>query len=109
MYKHLGNDTYAKEGSPFNYKNYSTDAKGIAKGEKESRTQIMGGVTIVKKNHKIISTTPIEFKVNDKVILLETNYPYKIIEMERLISSTYAQVYGLMYDDSVLPIALSLE
>ena len=69
----------------------------------------MPGVTKVKKKHKIISTTPIDFRTNDRVILLETDYTYTIVKLERLVSSEYAQVYGLTYNDTIIPKAVSLE
>ena len=101
MYRHLGNDTYSQEPIPFTYKNYSTDAKGIAKGEEETRTQVMAGVKTMKKSHKIVTSMPLKFKTNDKVKLLETDYVYKIDKVERLVSSQYAQVYGIIQNDQM--------
>ena len=109
LYRHLKADTYSKEGNDFNYKNYATDDKGIAKGEEETRVQILSGANAVKRTHKIISTTPIEWKVNDKVELYETGNEYRIVKIERLISTNYAQLYGSSRKGVFIPIALTLE
>lgn len=69
---------------------------------------MLAGVKTIKKTHKIISTTPVDFKANDKVLLIETGYKYRIDELERLVSSEYAQIYGLTYNDSTIPKALTL-
>lgn len=109
LYRHLKADTYSKEGNDFNYKNYATDDKGIAKGEEETRVQILSGANAVKRSHKIISTTPIEWKVNDKVELYETGNEYRIVKIERLVSTNYAQLYGSSRKGKFIPIALTLE
>lgn len=109
LYRHLGADKYSQEGNEFNYKNYATDDKGIAKGEEETRVQILSGANAVKRTHKIISTTPIEWKVNDKVELYETGNQYRIVKIERLVSTNYAQLYGSSRKGKFIPIALTLE
>lgn len=109
LYRHLKGDTYSQEGTNFNYKNYATDDKGIAKGEEETRVQILSGANAVKRTHKIISTTPIEWKVNDKVELLESGYEYRVVKIERLVSTNYAQLYGSSRNGKIVPIALTLE
>jgi hypothetical protein len=96
-------------GRKFNYKNYATDEKGIAKGEEETRVQILSGTNAVKRTHKIVSTSPIEWKVNDKVQLLESGYEYRIVKIERLVSTNYAQLYGSSRKSKFIPIALTLE
>ena len=109
LYRHLGADRYSQEKLPFKYKNYATDEKGIAKGEEETRVQILSGANAVKRTHKIISTSPIEWKVNDKVQLLENGYEYRIVKIERLISTNYALLYGSIRKGTFVPIALTLE
>jgi hypothetical protein len=109
LYRHLGGDRYETEGAEFNYKNYATDEKGIAKGEEETRTQILSGANAVKRTHKIVSTSPITWKVNDKVKLLESGYEYRIVKIERLVSTNYAQLYGSSRSAKFIPIALTLE
>jgi hypothetical protein len=109
LYRHLGGDRYSQEGKTFNYKNYATDEKGIAKGEEETRVQILSGTNAVKRTHKIVSTSPIEWKVNDKVQLLESGYEYRIVKVERLVSTNYAQLYGSSRKSKFIPIALTLE
>jgi hypothetical protein len=101
-------DTYEQDYIEFNYKNFATDEKGIAKGEEEEATQWISGVMNVKRKHKILSSTPIVFTVLDKVFLEETGYVYTIQKLERLITSTYAQVYGQTHFDGMIPKALSL-
>ena len=109
LYRHLKADTYDPEGQDFKYKNYATDEKGIAKGEEETRVQILSGANAVKRTHKIVSTSPIEWKVNDKVQLLESGYEYRIVKIERLVSTNYAQLYGSTRNNKFIPIALTLE
>jgi hypothetical protein len=109
LYRHLGGDRYSQEKTAFNYKNYATDEKGIAKGEEETRVQILSGTNAVKRTHKIVSTSPIEWKVNDKVQLLENNYEYRVVKIERLVSTNYAQLYGSSRKAKFIPIALTLE
>jgi hypothetical protein len=109
LYRHLGADRYSQEKAPFKYKNYATDDKGIAKGEEETRVQILSGANAIKRTHKIISTSPIEWKVNDKVQLLENGYEYRIVKIERLISTNYALLYGSTRKGTFVPIALTLE
>lgn len=108
LYKHKVNDTYSSEKILFKYKNYATDAKGIAKGEEEENTQPLSGITQIKRKHKILSSSPIKFEVNDKVQLSETGYVYTITKVEKLVSSNYAQVYGIIHNDSVIPKAITL-
>ena len=102
-------DEQLSTGRHFQYKNYATDEKGIAKGEEETRVQILSGANAVKRTHKIVSTTPIEWKVNDKVLLLESGYEYRIVKIERLVSTNYAQLYGSSRKGKFIPIALTLE
>lgn len=109
LYRHLKADTYETAGQDFKYKNYATDEKGIAKGEEETRVQILSGANAVKRTHKIVSTSPIEWKVNDKVQLLESGYEYRIVKIERLVSTNYAQLYGSTRKNKFVPIALTLE
>lgn len=113
LYRWSGSSYYEVEGfsmgQKFNYKNYATDEKGIAKGEEETRVQILSGANAVKRTHKIVSTTPIEWKVNDKVQLLESGYEYRIVKIERLVSTNYAQLYGSIRKGKFIPIALTLE
>jgi hypothetical protein len=108
LYKRIKGDTYEKDYLEFQYKNFATDEKGIAKGEEEESIEILSGIKNVKRKHKILSSTPITFAVHDRVVLLETGYGYQILKLERLITSAYAQVYGQTHIDGLIPKALSL-
>jgi len=108
-YKHTGNDKYDPNYVVITYSNYATDDKGIAKGEQETNTQIASGIGAVKRTHKIKTTSQEEIKVNDRLIMEETGYTYRVVSLERIISSSYAQIYGITGDDQLLQRVLTLE
>ena len=108
LYRHIGNDRYEAVGQPFHYKNYSTTEKGIARGEEEFRVQVAGGIKSVKREHKIISSSPIEFQVNDKVILTEENHTYIIHKLERMVNSPYVLGYVATQNEKLVPKAIYL-
>jgi hypothetical protein len=81
----------------------------LPKEKRRRELKSLAGANAVKRTHKIVSTTPIEWKVFDKVKLLESGYEYRVVKIERLVSTNYAQLYGSSRSAKFIPIALTLE